>query len=603
MELEISNLTLDKLYEFEPLSKETLMFCQGYHLYDVKSIVQFYHINGEIINQLKYIHPDQAKPGAELKKVYQKYYQLVQPQAIPLKNRKDILFISLTELMHRENLPVWLMEKCSCNGLHNLNSILNYYRKEKSFRGLRHFGVKMDEQLIELCQRFDDLEIESVIDPVEKAFKSVQKLKESLSATQARAFNNFIKIKTEKLTYRKEECLRKLLNCGYEKPDLRAIIFFDDDQISSIFRIDSLTAAELIKLKDQLKEFVDLISVRRMDENLYLNLLNIILPKTASLNHDQKVLVSGFDFNKGFPIFKTLDFLIENNLLLNKIESIFFRNNTEFYRDVRLHTTEEITAKLSKTKSFFRIRSSKLDNAFSFLKYVDRSVFNLYNFDESNDFIFVDDKLVTEINNTEGTNFTAQFITKILSIIYSDSYQLIGRDVHDPYTRGNGWTDCYLVSLRQDKKLDIYYFVEDIAYQLSKKVIKTYTFSLEDKFKSYTNAGDPPDKDLLDITKFILMNECVLKLDKNYKSRMKKNTSISIKEAVYELLKRYNRSMDIEQICGLMYEKYQYQKSEENRNVLIKYLDKNPLLMGYINVETGCREWKEKNRVLVNTTN
>jgi len=44
MEPEISNLTLDKLYEFEPLSKETLMFCQGYHLYDVKSIVQFYQL-------------------------------------------------------------------------------------------------------------------------------------------------------------------------------------------------------------------------------------------------------------------------------------------------------------------------------------------------------------------------------------------------------------------------------------------------------------------------------------------------------------------------------------------------------------------------------
>jgi hypothetical protein len=30
MEPEISNLTLEKLHEFEPLSKETLMFCQGY---------------------------------------------------------------------------------------------------------------------------------------------------------------------------------------------------------------------------------------------------------------------------------------------------------------------------------------------------------------------------------------------------------------------------------------------------------------------------------------------------------------------------------------------------------------------------------------------
>jgi hypothetical protein len=598
MEPEISNLTLEKLHELEPLSKETLMFCQGYHLDDIKSIVQFYHLNGSLINQMKYIHPDQTKPGTELRKVYQKYNLLIQPYAIPLNNRKDILLVSLAELMHRENLPGWLMERCSDNGLNNLNSILNYYRTEKDFLRLRLCGSKMNKLLTELSQRFNDLEIIPVIDPMEEVFNSVLKLKESLSATQALAFDNFIKIKTEKLSYRKLQCLQKLMNCGLGKPDLRAILFFDDDQISSIFRIDIFTTAELIKLKNQLKEFVDLISVRRMDENLYLNLMNIVLPKTASLNYDQKVLVSGFNFSKGFPIFKTIDFLIENQLIWHKMDSIIFRNNTEFCRDVCLHNTEEIAAELSKTKSFVSDRSSnlffKLDNAFSFLKYVDRSVFNLYNFNESDDLIFVDDKLVNKINNTEGTNFTAQFITKIFSIIYSDSYQLIGRDVHHPLSRGNGWTDSYLVSLRQGKKLDIYDFVEEIAYLLSKKVIKTYTFSLEDKLKSYTNVGDSPDKDLLDITKFILMNECVLKLDKNYKSRIKKNTSISIKEALYERLKDYNQSMDIEQICESMYVKYQYQKSEENRNILIKYLDKNPLLMGYINVGTGCREWMEK---------
>jgi len=598
MEPEISNLTLDKLCEFEPLSKETLMFCQGYHLYDIKSIVQFYHINGELINQMKYIHPDQAKPGTELKKVYQKYNLLIQPYTIPLKNRKDILVVSLAELMHRENLPTWLMERCSGNGLNNLNSILKFYREEKSFLGLRLCGTKMNEQLIELCLRFDDLEIESVIDPGEKAFKSVQKLNESLSATQALALDNFAKIKTKKLSYRKQESLRRLLNCKHDTFDLKAILFLDDEQISSIFRIDILTTAELIKLKDQLKEFVDLISVRSMDENQYFNLLKIVLSETTSLNYDQEVLVSGFDFSKGFPIFKTIDYLIENKLIWRKTDDILFRNNKEFYKDVHLHNTKEIAAELSKGKSYIRGRESnlfgKLNNTFSFLKYVDRSVFNLYNFAERNDLIFVDDKLVTEINNTEGTHFTAQFITKIFSIIYSDSYQLIGRDVGQRYSLEYGWANCYLVSLRQVEKIDIYQFVEYIAYQFSSKVIKTYAFSLVDKLKSYTNTGDIPDKNLLDTVKFILSNEFGLKLDKNYKSRMKKNTSISIKEAVYKILMYHDQSMDIEEICEQMYKTYQYQKSEESIEVLIKSLDKNPLLMSYINVNTGCKEWMKK---------
>jgi len=598
MELEISNLTLDKLYEFEPLSKETLMFCQGYHLDDIKSIVQFYHINGELINQMKYIHPDQAKPGTELKKVYQKYNLLIQPYAIPLKNRKDILVVSLTELMHRENLPEWLIDRCSRNGLSNLNSILKYYRTENDFLELRLCGPKMNAQLIELCQRFDDLEIESVIDPAEKAFESVQKLNESLSATQALALDNFIKIETEKLSSSKWTYLQRLLNCKYERPDLRAILFFEDEQISSIFKIDSLTAAELIKLKNQLKEFVDLISVRRMDENLYLNLLKTVLPESASLNDDQKVLVSGFDFSKGFPIFKTIDFLIENKLIWRKVDDIIFRNNTEFYRGVCLHNTAEIAAELSKSKSFIKGREAdlfdKLDNAFSFLKYVDRSLFNLYNFDESNYLFFVDDKLVNEINDTEGTHFTALFITKILSIIYSDSYQLIGGNVCYRYCMENERTNCYLASRRQVKGMDIYRFADHIAYPFSSAVIKPYTFSLVDKLKSDTNAGDTPDKNLLDAITFILANEFGFKLDKNYKLRMKKNTSISIEEAVYKISKYHDQSMDIEEICDRMYNEYQYQKSEENRNVIIKYMDKNPLLKGYMNVTTGRKEWMKK---------
>lgn len=598
MESEISNLTLDKLYEFEPLSKETLMFCQGYHLDDIKSIVQFYHINGELINQMKYIHPDQAKPGTELKKVYQKYNLLIEPYAIPLKNRKDILVVSLTELMHRENLPEWLMNRCCSCGLYNLYSILKYYRTEKDFLELRLCGAKMNGQLIELCQRFDDLEIESVIDPVEKAFKSVQKLNESLSVTQALALDNFATIETEKLSYSKQRYLRRLLNCEYTTPDFKAILFFEDEQINSIFKIDSLTAVELIKLKNQLKEFVDLITVRRMDENLYLNLLKTVLPKSASLNDDQKVLVSGFDFSKGFPIFKTIDFLIENKLIWRKVDDIIFRNNKEFYTDVHLHNTAEIAAELSKTKSFIKGREAdlfdKLDNAFSFLKYVDRSLFNLYNFDESNYLFFVDDKLVNEINDTEGTHFTALFITKILSIIYSDSYQLIGGNVRYRYSMENERTNCYLASRRQVKGMDIYRFADQIARPISSTVLKTYTFSLEDKLKSDTNAGDTPDKDLLDAITFILRNEFGLKLDKNYKSRMKKNTSISIKEAVYRILKDYKQSIDIEEICEQMYKIFQYQKSEENRNVLIKHLDKNPLLMSYINAATGCKEWMKK---------
>lgn len=598
MEVEILNLTLDELYESESLSKETLMFCKGYHLDNIQLVVQFYHINGDLINQMRYIHPAQAKPGEELRKLYQKYNPLVQSYTIPLKNRKDTLFISLTELMRRENLSEWLITRCSLNGLNNLNLILNYYRTEKDFLGLKFFGPKTNEQLVELCQRFDDLEIEPVIDPTVEAFESVRKLNESLSVTQALAFDNFIQLETEKLSSEKREFLQILLNCEYKEPDLKAILFFDDEQISSIFRIDSLTAAKLIKLRNKLKEYVDLISVSGMDEKQYLNLLKLVLPDKTPWNYGHESILSGFDFSKGFPIFKTIDCLIENKLIWSKVDGVAFRNNAEYYNDVCLDSTAKVAAQLSKSKSFIINRSSnlsyKLDKTFSFLKYVDRSIFNLYNYDESNNLIVLDDKLVNEINSTEGTHFTTQFITKIFSIIYLDSYRLIGRNEHHSYSGENEWANCYLLSLREVKKIDIYEVVDAIASLFSSEVIKTYTFSLEYTVKSYTNAGDPPSKGLLDIIEFILMNEYGLKLDKNRKSRMKKNMNISIEEALYKYFNFSMQSIDIEEICEHMYRRYQCQKTDVNKNAIIKCLDKDPLLLSYTNAVTGHKEWVKK---------
>jgi hypothetical protein len=90
------------------------------------------------------------------------------------------------------------------------------------------------------------------------------------------------------------------------------------------------------------------------------------------------------------------------------------------------------------------------------------------------------------------------------------------------------------------------------------------------------------------------MNEYGLKLGKNRKLRMKKNMSLSIKEALYKLLDFSRQSIDLEHICELMYQRYQYQMSEVNRNAIIKCLDDDPLLISSVNVVTRQKEWIKK---------
>lgn len=598
MEPEISNLSLYKLYESEPLSNETLFFCQSFHLYDTLSIVQFYDLNLIPIIQLKYIHPDQEKLNRELNTVYQKYIQLIHPADISLKNRQDILFVSLTELSQRENMPNWLTSRCNENGLFNLNAILTHYRKEKSFLGLRLTGTKMNQLLIELCHKYEDLETRLLPDPLKIAIKSVQKLIESMSVTQVLAFNHFVQIQTGKISSSYLYFIKILLKCRYDLPDLKALLFYDDNQIKAIYKIDILSAANIICIRNKTNEYLDAITAQKEDEDYYINLLNIILPGINQLNYDQKHQFSGFDFQKGLPVFKTIDFLLENNLLLKNVNKLVFRKDPRFFNDIPVICNSKLADELSRSVTLINHKinevSEKFDKTFSFLKSFDRAAFNLYGFNENNNLIFMDDKLVNEINKTEGTHFTARFITKIFSIIYSDSYELIGGDVKHSYCSGNEWNNYYLFSLRQNIELDIYMFIENFIYILSRKVIKTYTFSVVDKLNSNNNTGKSPDKDLLDSIKFILLKEYGLMLDENYNFLIKKNTNKSIKEAVFEIMNKYRRSISAEQMKDYMYREYQYQKSEENERILIKYLDKNPRFMSYINFITGCKEWMEK---------
>jgi len=126
-----------------------------------------------------------------------------------------------------------------------------------------------------------------------------------------------------------------------------------------------------------------------------------------------------------------------NQSLLQKISDYSVRqkslfNSILYYRFSKLSfkSSNQLAAKIElsrqRTRQLRIILLNKLPVLFSFLSEIEISSINLYGIDFNCDYIVIQEGLVNEMNKNEGTNFNAQFVLKILSVIMQDRFVLIG---------------------------------------------------------------------------------------------------------------------------------------------------------------------------------
>ena len=69
--------------------------------------------------------------------------------------------ISLEQLVKHEKLSVRTINVCKNNGFDYLHDILNHYKKNRTFLKFKNCGAKTERELIYLCLKYRDYEIES----------------------------------------------------------------------------------------------------------------------------------------------------------------------------------------------------------------------------------------------------------------------------------------------------------------------------------------------------------------------------------------------------------------------------------------------------------
>jgi hypothetical protein len=252
--------------------------------------------------------------------------------------------------------------------------------------------------------------------------------------------------------------------------------------------------------------------------------------------------------------------LIDEEIFFEHYKNVVFKSCFNYYINTKISFLEEIglTFNLKKRtlkKDRLQIYEGLLDT-FSVLKRLKTGVSDLYRLDYSENFIKVDENLVSRINQVEESNFNNLFITKILSILYDDQYLLIGDEKTSVFGNSkltsHNWVRLYLIKKHYAMLFDFVKLVENVRYRLS--VIKkdysiNYTIYL---LQFQLENCEVEIENIREIASYILLNEFELSTNTNGNLYFTKYTKRQVKGSVLCLFDIKSEHLTLKQIFELI---------------------------------------------------
>ena len=506
----------------------------------------------------------------------------------------------IDELFEMELISVRTLHICEDNYLPDTTAISDYFRINRSFLAFRNCGMKSNLELINVCKIYD------------KAFLIYEDSDEYLPAQepdriqlldnkQKLILDNTIKFESKKLSKRSFKAMASFLGGEINVNNIEPVLYIQEKEILSLKTVGTDSASELISFRNKLCQYVDYVLGSNDENKLSLELLNSCLQLFFNLKQDTlDNIKEGQDFTNGVPIFKILKVLIEEEKLFNDVENVIFNSCFNFFKNTRISLLDEIGLKFGLKKlSVKRIRlqifESLLDK-FVFLKCMKSDVSRLYRIDLSENFIAIDENLVSRINQSEENNFNIIFITKVLSILYDDRYILIGDEekcVFGNYTyTSHNWSRLYLIKRHLAFLFDFMKFVENIRVRLS-KIKKECSIEFIPYLLKFQKENCEVEIDSIkEIVDYILFNEFELSVSADGYLCLTKYTKSQIEKAVMYALKIKSKLLSIREIYDLISDKYPGIIKDQNR--LSEFCKNIPDLVYFENTKTyGLRVWSD----------
>lgn len=555
-------MDLQDLFINKDIDSFTIYVCKENNLLDLESILD-YHRNHNSFLGLDYCSKEDNQ---KLLLLCSKYISLsantkqtTNPTQEPLfKDKKHISNYSLEQLTEIEELSIRSQNVCENVNLNSLKAIIYYYKKNGDFLKVRNCGRKSNNELIEVCKKYKEFFIDELITQIEDENKNpiVSKIDE-LTVKQKAVLNNIIYSKFNKLSVRSKNALSALLQ---DSITIRALHkeFFDVKkyEFKEIRNVGEFSGEEIETFISEVKELIELVSLFE-DNEILKEYYYSYLVKNYQVSQDTiNKIGEEYDFNFGYPIFKTLYYLVEGNYIFDEKEKTVFFGLLNFFYDATPPLIKDFKSNLNLTRERFRqIRNKtfkKLSNIINglFNPELNYENLNTYQLSPNDEFINISDDTVCEINQNENVNFNSQFIIYIFSILLKKTHDSIGNLENVFFNKStnnkHSWNNFYLVRKDLTWIFDFNKFMQDVYVRLFSKIQEDYKFHFQSYLLNFQNENCLSNLDTIStICETLIFSEFELTIDIEENIVFKRNVKKQVIQYVYEILKEKNEPMTV----------------------------------------------------------
>ena len=422
----MEDVLITDLVKNEKISVEVAAFCRKRGFDSLVSIVNFFLSEGNEgeIEKIDFSLRNQLK---ELCKqyIYQKF-----------ENNTN-LDIPLQELYVVENMSQRAFGVCYSAGLTTLGSILQHRWVNSGFSRFRNCGNKSNKELIQLCDKYDNLILNNKtinigLYTVSEGEKSPNKpIDEQISIDIVENITLQTLVEIERMSVRAYNVCE---SAGLTSLRLIIQYYYNNKRSGflSLRKVGKKSNEELISICLKYES-----SVRSLQKGKFNNedsdspidtfLSNLRLSGTEYQKVRQSI--TGLDY---IPIFKVLDILIDSHYVFRKEkDTLIFKEIFNCYLPPVNNTLEEIGQRLGVTRERVRqIRESIYQGFFHSFWFIktgkEINIFPNYIQSINIPIILITDEEAERINKNENTNFSPLFITFVLSELFSDNFTIVG---------------------------------------------------------------------------------------------------------------------------------------------------------------------------------
>lgn len=568
MKNDVANISLSELAEMENLSVRAQNCCRKNNLEDLYSILNYYHEFKNFLN----LHNCGIKSNLELvtictrheKTNFQPKKEIIQDSQFNPDNE------SIYALTRQKSFEIRIIKSSvKTLSIRVLNALRGYIGSDIDIEGLKLIlsAPKIDFEDIPNIGEKSAGSIRIFLNSVEKHIQMLSNIESqiaghklinqsnpildkinSLNTRKVNVINNLIEEKINYLSVYSKIALVLFLDNDLTLKSFETLIFSDPEfKIEFIPDIDNISKKEIKSFLLNIKEQVEFVSELR-DSVVEFELSKIFLRKHFSLENN--VITDFFmDYNiaNGLPIFKVIRILTDNGKLIKGHNKIIFHNsycisNSDLSRRTLLIVPGITRERVRQLKIILLQRFNEI---FNFITQPEIKSLVNYGFDLTGNYLEITDDLISNINKLEGTIFNRLFITKIIALLFSDKYDLIGKVDHNKVlgiNASHNWRGCYIVDKQLTSVFDFDILIDDVKHLVS-KMIKVY-FNLP--FRPYllkfrkTHESEVPEM-IVETAKYILFCEFDMNVDPNGNLIFSRNTFRRVYSYSYEALEKLGK--------------------------------------------------------------